>query len=278
MADKRVTPARRDRAAAHLKGQVEAARFVEGEEAVVARGRVSLRASPSTDASQVSELLFGEAVTIYERKNGWAWLQAKADSYVGYAREDGLGPCAKADARVVLPLAPLLSAPDVKAPLIDLLPLNALVQRQNQEGSFVAVAKGYVPARALAARDAVAADFVKVAEQFVGVPYVWGGRTFEGLDCSGLIQIALQAAGICCPRDTDMMERAIGDPIAREGAKRGDLVFWKGHMGVMRDGETLLHANAFFMQVTSEPLATALARIAAPVTAVKRLSARSRPR
>ena len=103
--------------------------------------------------------------------------------------------------------------------------------------------------RACAALDHTAADFVAVAEQFLGVPYVWGGKTFEGLDCSGLMQTALQAAGIAAPRDTDMMESALGHAVAAHSLKRGDLVFWKGHMGVMRDGETLLHANAHFMQV-----------------------------
>ncbi|HEV7959602.1 MAG TPA: SH3 domain-containing protein, partial [Rhizomicrobium sp.] len=128
MADKRLTPARPDLAASSLKGQVEATRFVDGEEAAVTWGRVSLRAGPSYDSGQVSELLFGEIVTVYERKDGWAWLQAKTDSYVGYARESGLGEPLEADARVTQLLTPLLFAPDVKSPLRDLLPLNARVK------------------------------------------------------------------------------------------------------------------------------------------------------
>lgn len=271
MADKRLTPARPDLAASHLKGQVEAARFVEGETASVVRGRVALRAAPSDDAQQVSELLFGEAVTVYERKDGWAWLQAKTDSYVGYARESGLGPSIAADARVIHPLTPLLSAPDVKSPVRDLLPLNALVKRGAQEGNFVQTPGGFVHVRALAPLAEAAPDFVAIAEQFLGVPYVWGGKAFQGLDCSGLIQVALQAANISCPRDTDMMERELGHEIAHEHARRGDLIFWKGHMGVMRDTTTLLHANAFYMQVTSEPLDAAIARITSPVIAIKRL-------
>jgi hypothetical protein len=271
MADKRLTPARPDLAAASLKGQVEAAHFVEGEEAAVVWGRVSLRAGPTRDSGQVSELLCGEIVTVYERKDGWAWLQAKTDSYVGYARESGLGPVVEADARVVHPLTPLLSQPVVKSPVHDLLPLNARVKRGRQEGNFVAVADGFVSVRALAPIVSTAPDFVAVAEQFIGVPYVWGGKTFQGLDCSGLIQTALQAANIACPRDTDMMERALGHQIARDQIKRGDLVFWKGHMGVMRDAETLLHANAFHMQVTSENLDAVIARITTPVTSIKRL-------
>jgi|SRR5665213_1891710 len=269
MADKRLTPARPDLAASSLKGQVAAARFVDGEEAAVAWGRVSLRAGSSYDSGQVSELLFGEIVTIYERKDGWAWLQAKTDSYVGYARESGLGPAFEADAHVIQLLTPLLSAPDVKSPLRDMLPLNARVKRGREEGNFVAVADGFLSARALATADA--SDFVAVAERFIGVPYVWGGKTFQGLDCSGLIQTALQAAAIACPRDTDMMEQTLGHAIARVQIKRGDLVFWKGHVGVMRDAQTLLHANAFHMQVTSESLDVTIARIATPVTAIKRL-------
>ncbi|HKD46317.1 MAG TPA: NlpC/P60 family protein [Rhizomicrobium sp.] len=271
MADKRLRPARPDLAAAHLKGQVEATRFVDGNDAAVQMGRVSLRASPSDGTAQVSELLFGEIVTVYERENGWAWLQAKTDSYVGYAREDGLGQSFAADARVILPLTPLLSAPDVKSPLLDLLPLNAVVKQGKQHGNFVQVASGFVHRRALAAMNQAALDFVAVAEQFIGVPYVWGGRTFQGVDCSGLIQTALQAAALACPRDTDMMEQGLGRAIARDRLRRGDLVFWKGHMGVMRDIRTLLHANAFHMQVTSEPLDTAIARIATPITSIKRL-------
>ena len=271
MADSRLTPARPDLAAAHLKGEVEASRYAEGEACSIARGRAALRRSPSDDAPQDSELLLGESVTVYERKNGWAWVQAETDSYVGYVREAALGPAVAVDARVILPLTPLLAAPDVKSPLRDLLPLNATVKRGAAQGNFVQAAGGFVHGRALAALDHAAADFVAVAEQFLNVPYVWGGKTFEGLDCSGFIQTALQASGIAAPRDTDMMENALGRTVPLQGLRRGDLVFWKGHMGVMRDAETLLHANAHFMQVTSEPLAVAIARITTPVTSVKRL-------
>lgn len=271
MADRRLTPARPDLAASHLKGQVDAAQFVDGTVNSVIWGRVALRAAPSDGAAQDSELLRGEAVTVYERKNGWAWVQAKTDSYIGYVRETGLGPVYSADARVILPLTPLLSAPDVKSPLRDLLPLNALLHCEVLDGDFVATEGGFVSARALAPLSQTAPDFVAVAEQFLGVPYVWGGKSFQGLDCSGLIQTSLQAAGIPAPRDTDMMEQSLGETVMGAKLKRGDLIFWKGHMGVMRDGEMLLHANAFHMQVASEPLSGAVERIGSPVTTVKRL-------
>jgi len=272
MADRRLTPARPDLAASHLKGEVEAAQFVDGTLSSVIWGRTALRAASSDGASQDSELLRGEIVTVYERKNGWAWVQAKADQYVGYVREAALGPATPIDMRVILPLTPLLSAPDVKSPLRDMLPLNAGLKREAVEGDFIATDGGFVHVRALAPLDRFAPDFVAVAEHFLGVPYVWGGKTFQGLDCSGLIQTALQAAGFSAPRDTDMMEQSLGQTILGAKLKRGDLVFWKGHMGVMRDGEMLLHANAFHMQVTSELLSKAGERIGAPVTMIKRLS------
>lgn len=132
------------------------------------------------------------------RAQEWlGWVQAKTDSYIGYVREAGLGPVSTADARVILPLTPLLSAPDVKSPLRDLLPLNALLHCELLDGDFVATS--FVSARALAPVSQTAPDFVAVAEQFLGVPYVWGGKSFQGLDCSGLIQTALQAAGIPRP-------------------------------------------------------------------------------
>jgi NlpC/P60 family/Bacterial dipeptidyl-peptidase Sh3 domain len=271
MADKRLTPARPDLAAAHLKGEVEAARFVEGALCSVVSGRASLRAAPSDAAAQDSELVRGESVTVYERKDGWAWVQVQADSYVGYVREAALGPDAAVDARVILPLTPLLAAADVKSVLRDMLPLNATLRRGQADGKFIETNGGFVYAPALAPLDQTESDFVAVAEQFMGAPYVWGGKTFQGLDCSGLIQTCIQASGGFAPRDTDMMEQALGQTVLGAKLRRGDLVFWKGHVGVMRDGETLLHANAFHMQVASEPLSTAIERIAKPVTTIKRL-------
>jgi cell wall-associated NlpC family hydrolase len=172
-------------------------------------------------------------------------------------------------------LAPVFFGPDLKTPVRDLLPLNADVPVLAREGDYVKIADGrYLHQRHLAAE--TEKDFVAVAERFVGAPYVWGGKTAMGLDCSGLIQTALQAIGKAAPRDTDMMERSLGERALEASAplQRGDLIFWKGHMGVMLDESRLLHANAFHMAVTVEPLAQAIARIekvAGPVTSIKRL-------
>jgi len=275
MADKRLTPARPDLAAAHLKGEVEAARFVPGEKFSIRQGRASLRIAPAEDAGQDSELLWGEAVTVYERKNGWAWVQAAKDGYVGYVKDSALGAPFTADARISVVLAPLISAPDIKSPLRDLLPLNAEVQRGRLEGDYHEIAEGcFLHYRHLTDLDERATDFVAVAERFSGVPYVWGGKSFSGLDCSGLIQTALQACGIACPRDTDMQQTALGETITGADLERGDLVFWKGHVGVMQDPTHLLHANGFHMQVASELLVEAVMRIekiAGPVVAIKRI-------
>ena len=267
--DKRITPARGDLAASHLKGQVDAARFVDGEKASVIVGRVSLRREPSAEAPQDTEILFGESVTVYERKSGWAWIQAEADHYVGYVREEALVAPFATDAVVTALMTPLLAAPDAKSGLRDMLPLNARVKAGEASGNSRKVDGGFIHAHALA--PIITRDFVSIAERFLGVPYVWGGKSFAGLDCSGLVQASLNACGIASPRDSDMMEKALGQSVSLDKLQRGDLIFWPGHVGVMQDGARLLHANAHFMEVTSEKLADAVARNAKPVSAAKRL-------
>lgn len=272
MTDPRVTAARPDLAAAHLRGKVDAQRFVEGDRFSVGMGRASLRVRPSDDAAQGSELLFGEDFTVYDRKDGWAWGQAANDLYVGYVRGDSLTKPFAAQVKVSALMAPVFSAADLKTPVRDLLPMNAAVPVLAREGDYVNIGSGFVHQRHLLPE--TQKDFVAIAERFLGVAYVWGGKTAAGLDCSGLIQTALQAVGNAAPRDTDMMEKALGESVAIGAVRRGDLVFWKGHVGVMLDDKRLLHANAFHMMVAIEPLAEAVARIdavAGPVTSVRRL-------
>jgi cell wall-associated NlpC family hydrolase len=279
--DRRITPARRDVAAAHLKGKVEAAAFVEGRTVTVARGRVGLRAAPSDDAGLETELLFGETFTIYAEESGWAWGQAALDSYVGYARADSFAAgTSVATHRVTALATPLLTAPDVKKPARDLLPLNAKLAVAEETRRFHRTASGHYVFTGHAASlssELGVPDWVAVAERFLSVPYLWGGKTAAGIDCSGLVQTALAAVGTFSPRDTDMMETALGEfvPLASP-LRRGDLIFWKGHVGVMLDATRLLHANAFFMEVTAEPLTAARDRIALSdghdIRTIKRLS------
>lgn len=278
--DPRITPARADLAAVHLRGQVEASHFVEGRKLQVANGRVALRRIPSGEASLETELRFGESFIAYEEKNGWIWGQAESDSYVGYARATRFGPFnGEATHRVTALGTPLLLAPDVKASARDILPMHALLRVLGEEGRFLRLAEGYVFSGHASPVDHAVPDWVTTTESFVGVPYVWGGVTPRGLDCSGLVQTALASARIRAPRDTDMMEDALGKSIPVDdelnGLQRGDLVFWKGHMGVLLDAKRLIHANAFHMQVRVEPLRFARDRIAAsdgPIRTIKRLS------
>jgi len=274
--DRRITPARADLAAAHLRGTVDAPRYTEGKLHHVNRGRGALRAQPSEDASLETELLFGEGFSAYEIVDGWAWGQSTQDQYVGYVRADALAENALvADCRVTALMTPVFPAADLKQPVRDFLPMNAKVKLEAREGKYARIGAGaFVFAGHLAPLSEYAKDWVAVAERFAGVPYVWGGKTAAGMDCSGLIQTALEAGGISAPRDTDMQERALGRAIDSSDIQRGDLVFWKGHMGVMLDAVRLLHANAFHMEVSIELLADAVARItdvAGPITSIKRL-------
>lgn len=275
--DRRLTPARPDVAAAYLRGEVEALRFVEGERRRVAVGHAGLRRAPSPDALLETEALFGEELVVYDELEGWAWAQIATDGYVGYipsaalSAELGPGPTHKVAALRTL----LFPSPSIKSPPVDALSLGARLSVVDQDGRFAVLDTGaYGVASHLQPLDANEPDPVAVAERFIGAPYLWGGRTSLGLDCSGLVQVALGACGIAAPRDADLQEAILGRPVAFDEARRGDLVFWKGHVAFMRDPATLLHANAHAMTVALEPLAEGVARIAAAgdqVTSVKRL-------
>ena len=274
--DRRLTPARADLAAAALRGLVEAARFVEGWRRRVVVGAAALRRAPSREAAMETEALYGESVVIYEEAGGWAWAQLERDAYVGFLSADALGAPAEPDHRLIVPSSFAYPGPSIKLPPVLTLSLGAPLQVAGHEGDFAVTADGlHVWRRHLAPLAVRAPDFVAVAESFIGVPYLWGGRTWRGIDCSGLVQTALSEAGIAAPRDSDMMEAALGAPLAHDESlvdlRRGDLVFWKGHIGIMRDALNLLHANGYAMQVVSEPLQAASERIGAPITAIRRL-------
>lgn len=255
--DPRLTPARGDLAAAHLKGKVEATAFAEARKAQVVNAVAGLFKQPDEPSGQQTQLLFGEIFNIYEEKNGWAWGQSGLDDYVGYARMEAFSASETPTHRVQALATPLFVAPDVKHGARQILPMNAKLSVADATGRFAQLTNGlFVFARHLAPLDAAISDWVSVAERFIGVPYVWGGKTWSGIDCSGLVQTALEAGGIASPRDTDMMESVLGAELPRDAAlKRGDLIFWKGHIGIMLDSTRLIHANGFHMQVSIEPLA-----------------------
>lgn len=265
--DRRRLPARGDIAAVHLRGKVAAERFVAGRGFHVSVGWVPLLRVPDAAAPIDTELLFGETFHAYEVRNGWAWGQAESDGYVGYVREDALmAPAAAPTHMISVPRSFLLAEPKVTARMRHCVSMNSLLTVTGQQDMFCAVSSsGWIHKDHIVPIEQHAPDFVAVAALFLGVPYLWGGRTSLGIDCSGLVQIAMQRAGLACPRDSDMQAAEIGTPrpAAAEGLQRGDLVFWRGHVGIMMDSENLLHANAHHMCVASEPLSQAATRIAA---------------
>jgi cell wall-associated NlpC family hydrolase len=275
--DPRIHPFRPEIAASYLKGQVEAQRFVEGTRYQAIEPTTFLRRAASHEARLDTEVLLGERVIVYEiNDEGWAWSQLERDGYVGWLSANALGKPGPAPThKVCVPRTLCFPAPDIKLPPLAALPMGAALAIARQDERFAITAAGWhVPEVHLAPVKARAPDFVAVAEAFLGAPYLWGGKTSLGIDCSGLVQVALQAAGVACPRDSDMQELALGKLSSLSELRRGDLVFWKGHVAIARDGESLVHANAHHMMVAIDPAEDAIARIKAAgseVTSVKRI-------
>jgi cell wall-associated NlpC family hydrolase len=279
--DPRVTPARPDLAANELEGKVAAARYVAGKVYEVIEAQAALRSEPRPDAPLATEALKGERATIYDiNGEGWAWGQLAADSYVGWLPANALAPPGARPTHKVAALRTLaFPGPSTKLPPVEAPPLGARLAVARIADRMAVTASGtYVPAAHLVSIESYEPDFVAVAERFIGAPYLWGGKTVLGLDCSGLVQVALAACGISCPRDSDMQEAALGASLDRVNGfadlKRGDLIFWKGHVAIARDHTSLVHANAVHMAVAVEPIANAIERISnagSEVTCIRRI-------
>jgi cell wall-associated NlpC family hydrolase len=278
--DARRTPARGDIAAKHLEGEVDAERFVEGDELEVYDPIAPVRREPSHGAALDTEALKGERVMIYDRTaEGWAWGQLLRDGYVGWLPDAALvRPRTTPTHRITALRTFAFPGPSIKLPPVETLPLGAQIEVVRDDGAFaVTVQQHCIPLSHVAPLDAFERDFVAVAERFVGTPYLWGGRTSLGLDCSGLVQTALAACGIEAPRDSDMQEAELGEALTEielDYLTRGDLIFWKGHVAIVRDDDTIVHANAHHMAVAIEDIGNACRRIrktAGEITSVKRL-------
>jgi cell wall-associated NlpC family hydrolase len=280
MDDPRLTPARPDLAAKFLEGKVEAARFVEGQEFEISEAIAPLREGPSSDAMLLTQALKGERATIYDRNGeGFAWGQLNSDGYVGWLPDRALAkPSGKPTHKITAIRTFAFPGPSIKLPPVETLVMGAMVTVMREEGPFAVTREGwYLPRQHVGSIDRFAADFVAVAERFAGTPYLWGGKSSLGIDCSGLVQVSLNAAGTGCPRDSDMQQNGLGTILGlAESSKlqRGDLIFWKGHVAVVRDADSIVHANAHHMATVIENTREAIARIKAAgseITAIKRL-------
>ncbi|MCW2272508.1 peptidase P60 [Rhodoblastus acidophilus] len=279
--DTRLTPARPDLAAEHLRETIQADAYAPGRRMQVVRSFVDVKRAPADSAPTDTQALFGETLIVYEQKNGFCWGQLDRDRYVGYIDETALAEKSfKPNHRVRTRHTMVYPEPSIKAPPVEALPFGAEVNVVSASKDFSEIqGGGHIFSRHLAPTTRPLSDFVGLAEMFLHTPYLWGGKTDMGIDCSGLAQLALNAIGVPAPRDTDMMEAALGRPAdiddRMRGLRRGDLVFWRGHVAIMRDEHTIIHATAHSMTVMIEPLQTARDRIRSnnfsEITAVRRV-------
>jgi len=285
--DPRRNAYREDMAASALSDTVSAPRYVDGVSQQVIATRAPLRSAPKFRAPLMTEALHGEAVTVYDSQDGWAWGQLQRDGYVGYIPGDHLSANVFPATHAVRVRATYIyPSPDIKSPPVDMLTFGARVAADGREGRFLSLARGgYVFAEHCVGANDKLKDFVRAAERLVGTPYLWGGKTSLGLDCSALVQLSLNAAGIESPRDTDMQEAEVGEAVEgvieqdgtlKGGLERGDLIFWKGHVAIAQSADWIVHASGHQMETVMEPVRYAIERIGqswgAP-TRVKRLAA-----
>ncbi|MEL6571700.1 MAG: NlpC/P60 family protein [Pseudomonadota bacterium] len=262
MSDRRVTPANGRVAAAHLQGIVAADAFVVGTPQDIVAALTDLRAQPGGNRDR--QLLLGAAVTVFERRAGWAFVQADADGYVGYVEEAALGPRTTPSFRVATAATHAYETESFKSRDVMALSFGSRVTVVDERPKMYETPYGFIPKKHLRPLDRSFKDPVTVAQLFFGTPYLWGGNSRWGIDCSGLIQAALQACGQFCPGDSDLQMAEVGQDLPADAPfQRGDLLFWKGHVGIMVDNDVMLHSNAHAMSTVYEPIKDAMIRIKA---------------
>ncbi len=269
--DKRLHAFRPDLADARLKGEVAADRFVAGTPARIVAAVADMLGEPRPDAGLNTQLLRGDDVIVFEETEGWAWVQAARDGYVGYVSGGSLGPRAAEPTHLVsAPRSFLYPGPDLKIPRLGELSLGSSVtvtnftETRGTRYALLSTGEAMIAGHLMSAGEA-SDDYVAVTETLLMTPYLWGGSTSFGIDCSGLVQLAMRMAGRDVLRDSDMQAATLGEPIEpgqdHSGLRRGDLVFWKGHVAIMTDDRTMIHANGHTMLVSREGLTDAIDRI-----------------
>lgn len=278
--DRRLYPYRDDLVAESLRGKVQVSRYVPGRRQQVVAGITALRERPEQGAEQASELQHGETFTVYDEADGWSWGQAEFDGYVGYVESRRLSPRLFTPTHVVRDLHAFVYAkPDCKVSPVDRLGMNATLAVVDEDGEYSRLSTGgWVFSRHLAPRGEVEPDYVATAERLIGVPFLWGGRSTLGFDCSGLVQTALERAGVPVLRDSDMQAASLGlalDHLDVARLERGDFIFWPGHVAIVASATEIIHANGLDMMVSAHPLQATVARYAAEeglhVTRLRRL-------
>ncbi|MBZ9678025.1 NlpC/P60 family protein [Mesorhizobium sp. ES1-1] len=269
--DARLHAFRSDLADVRLKGEIIADRFVSGRPARIGASVADMRKAPRPDAGVNTQLLFGDDVLVFEVAEGWAWVQAERDGYVGYVADTALGGRDHEPTHIVsVPRTFLYPGPDLRFPIGGQLSMGStvtVVDSAETRGTHYAILQSgeAVIAGHLRPLADLPDDYVSMAEMFIGTPYLWGGVSGFGIDCSGLVQLSMRMAGRDVLRDSDMQAATLGEPLDpgphHAGLRRGDLVFWKGHVAIMTDSETMIHANGHTMLVSREGLEDAIARI-----------------
>lgn len=265
--DRRLNIYRPDLADEKLQGKVQAERFVKGVPGQITVPVIGLRPKPDLSTGIDTEMLLGETLQVFERNNGWAWVQADADGYAGYLPETAFGETVAVTHRIVAPRTFLYPQAELRKPPVAALSMGSLLRIVGEEETrgtrylMTENGEGVIASHCQSLEQKQADDYVSVAVHFLETPYLWGGRSGFGIDCSGLVQLSMAMTGRSVLRDTDMQVQSIGTEIDRGDLRRGDLVFWKGHVGIMEDSETLLHANGHTMTVARENLDEAIKRI-----------------
>lgn len=266
--DRRLNAYRTDLAEERLRGVVEANNYVSGSPGLICVPLVQLRTRPELECGTDTELLLGETVRVLDTDAGWAWVKADFDGYVGYIPDYAISPVVRSLTHIITaPRTFIYSGPDLKFPTVQALSMGnriAVIDERETRGTRYFLLEGgqaVIANHCAEVGEPLSGDYVTVASRFLETPYLWGGRSGFGIDCSGLVQLSMMMTGKNVPRDTDMQAKGLGTTIDRSELRRGDLVFWKGHVAIMEDEKTLLHANGHTMTVSHEGLEDAIQRI-----------------